>query len=245
MNGGCDSTRYNRTPMPPAQTIVYPANGNLYLNITNRCSCACTFCLRELTWEVYGYDLLLEYEPSVEELTQEIELALVDEPADEIVFCGLGEPTLRLDVVLAVVEWAHIRRLRTRLDTNGLGQLANPGVAVVPALAAAGLRAVSISLNATDPCSYNALCRPVYSKAFRAVVRFARECVAGGIETQLSALRGVGADIDACAALADEIGAQFRARGAALPPGWRTPDSYPGIAASAPPRRPLSRGGEE
>jgi TatD family-associated radical SAM protein len=209
--------------MPPAQTIAYPANGNLYLNITNRCSCACTFCLREFTWEVYGYELLLEHEPSVEELTRAIELAQADEPADQIVFCGLGEPTLRLDTVLAVTEWSHVRRLRTRLDTNGLGGLANPGVEVVPALAAAGLDAVSISLNAADPASYDALCRPMYSKAYRAVVAFARDCVAAGIETTLSALHGVGTDLDACAALAAKMGARFRVRGCALPPGWRSP----------------------
>ncbi len=205
--------------MLPEQTIAYPANGNLYLNITNRCSCACVFCLREFGWHVYGYDLLLEHEPSVEELTQAIELELADEPADEIVFCGLGEPTLRLDVVLAVTEWARVRRLHTRLDTNGLGQLANPDVEVVPALAAAGLSAVSVSLNAADPESYDALCRPIYSKAFRAVVAFARDCVAAGIDTTLSALSGVGADLDACAALASDLGAQFRVRGCALPPG--------------------------
>jgi GTP 3',8-cyclase len=209
--------------MHPPQTIAYPANGNLYLNITNRCTCACTFCLRETGWEVYGYELLLDHEPDVEEITRAIELELAEEPAEEIVFCGLGEPTLRLDVVLAVTEWAHVRRLRTRLDTNGLGQLANPDVDVVPALAAAGLDAVSVSLNAADPESYDALCLPIYSKAFRAVVAFARGCVAAGIDTRLSALHGVGADLEACAALAAQMGARFRVRGAALPPGWRPP----------------------
>ena len=75
--------------------------------------------------------------------TQAIELAFLDGPADEVVFCGFGEPTMRLDVVLAVTEWLRLRRIRRRLDTNGHGQLLNPDVDVPAALAAAGLDAVT------------------------------------------------------------------------------------------------------
>jgi cyclic pyranopterin phosphate synthase len=112
--------------------IAYHGKGNIYLNVTNRCSCACTFCLREFTDEVYGYPLVLDHEPSVEQITQALELAFLDEPADEVVFCGLGEPTLRLPEVLAVTEWLRLRRIPTRLNTNGLGRLANPDAAACP-----------------------------------------------------------------------------------------------------------------
>lgn len=206
-----------------AQTIAYRGKGNVYLNVTNRCSCACMFCLREFTTEVYGYDLWLDHEPDLGELTQAIELELAEGPAGQIVFCGLGEPTLRLDLVLSAIEWLGVRRLTSRLDTNGLGCLANPGVDVVAALACAGLGAVSVSLNAADPQTYAALCRPLYTKAFRAVLAFARDCVAAGLPTTLTALDGTGVDLDACADLADAVGAGFRVRGLAPPPAFVSP----------------------
>ena len=117
-------------------TIVYRGKGNIYLNITNRCSCDCEFCFRSFTGGVFGSDLRLASEPSVDDLTREIELAFLDGPADEVAFVGMGEPTMRLDVVLAVTEWLTTRRLRSRLVTNGHGRLLNPDVDVAGSLAA-------------------------------------------------------------------------------------------------------------
>lgn len=209
--------------MSPNAVIAYPANGNLYLNITNRCSCACTFCLREFTWEVYGYDLRLDREPEAEQVVAAAEAALAREPVAQLVFCGLGEPTLRLDVVLAVVRWATAPGLPARLDTNGLGGVTHSGRDVAAELVAAGLDAVSISLNAADAETYEALCRPALPGAHAAVVRFIRDCVAAGLDTTVSALDGVGVDLAACADLAARAGARFRVRGCALPPGWSPP----------------------
>ena len=201
-------------------TIVYRGSrGDLYLNITNRCSSACEFCLRGWTDGVYGEDLRLEQEPDAEDVTQAVELAFLDGPADEVVFCGFGEPTMRLDVVLAVTEWLRLRRIRSRLDTNGHGQLLNPDVDVPAALAAAGLDAVSVSLNAADPETYDTVCRPVFGKAYRAVLRFAEECVRHGIDTTITAVDYPGADLEGCAAIASAMGASFRARGLASPRG--------------------------
>jgi TatD family-associated radical SAM protein len=126
---------------------------------------------------------------------------------------------MRLDVVLAVTEWLRVRRLRSRLDTNGHGQLLNPDVEVVAALAAAGLDAATVSLNAADPESYDLICRPIFSKAHRAVVRFAERCVVEGIETTVTAVDYPGADLEGCAAIAAKIGAAFRVRGLVPPPG--------------------------
>jgi TatD family-associated radical SAM protein len=198
--------------------IAYRGKGNVYLNITNRCSCGCEFCLREFTDEVYGETLRLREEPEADEVTRAIEFEFLDGPADEVVFCGFGEPTMRLDVVLAVTEWLHLRRLRSRLDTNGHGQLLNPDVDVVAALAAAGLDAATVSLNAADPESYDLICRPTFSKAHRAVVRFAERCVAEDIETTVTAVDYPGADLEGCAAIAAKIGAAFRVRGLVPPP---------------------------
>ncbi len=207
-------------PPAPAGTVAYRGSGDsLYLNITNRCSSSCVFCLREWTDGVYGERLVLEREPEADEVTRAIELAFLDAPADEVVFCGFGEPTMRLDVVLAVTEWLHLRRIRSRLDTNGHGRLLNPEIDVPAALAAAGLSAVAVSLNAADPSTYDRLCRPVFSKSYRAVLRFAEECLVHGIETTLTAVDHPDADLPGVADLAAAMGARFRARAYAAPVG--------------------------
>ncbi len=205
-------------PPAPAGTIAYRGPGDsIYLNLTNRCSSDCEFCLREWTDGVYGEHLVLDHEPEAPEVMQAIELEFLDGPAEEVVFCGFGEPTMRFDVVLAVSEWLRLRRIRSRLDTNGHGQLLNPDVDVPAALAAAGLGAVTVSLNAADPESYDRVCRPVFAKSYRAVLRFAEQCLEHGIETTLTAVDYPGADLPGVADLAAALGAGFRARGYAAP----------------------------
>jgi GTP 3',8-cyclase len=199
-------------------TIVYRGKGNIYLNITNRCSCDCDFCFRTFTTDVFGSDLALSAEPTPEELTREIELAFLDGPADEVAFVGMGEPTMRLDVVLAVTEWLTTRRLPSRLVTNGHGRLLNPDVDVVAGLARVGLSAVTVSLNAADPETYDLLCRPVFSKAFREVILFAEACVKAGIATTLTAVDLPESDPDGCRAIAEAVGASFRLRAHVPPP---------------------------
>jgi GTP 3',8-cyclase len=199
-------------------TIVYRGKGNIYLNITNRCSCDCDFCFRSFTTDVFGSDLALSAEPTPDELTREIELAFIDGPADEVAFVGMGEPTMRLDVVLAVTEWLTTRRLPSRLVTNGHGRLLNPEIDVVASLARVGLGAVTVSLNAADPQTYDLLCRPVFSKAFREVILFAQACVQAGIATTLTAVDLPESDPDGCRAIAEAVGASFRLRAHVPPP---------------------------
>ncbi|MFA4965161.1 MAG: TatD family nuclease-associated radical SAM protein [Thermoleophilia bacterium] len=199
-------------------TIAYRGRGDaIYLNVTNRCSCACEFCLREWTDGVYGVVLTLRQEPELDEITHALELEFLEGPAGEVVFCGFGEPTMRLDAVLAATEWLRLRRIRARLDTNGHGQLLNPDVDVPAALAGAGLDAVTISLNAADPAVYDLICRPLFSKAHRAVIQFAEQCVRRGLDTTLTAVDYPGADLPGCEAIAAALGARFRARGLAVP----------------------------
>ena len=214
--------------------VAYRGKGNIYLNLTNRCSCGCEFCLREFTDDVYGEVLTLDHEPEADEVTRAVELEFLDGPAEEVVFCGFGEPTMRLDVVLAVTEWLTLRRLHSRLDTNGHGQLLNPDVDVVGALAVAGLKAATVSLNAADPTSYDLICRPTFSKAHRAVVRFAEQCVARGIDTTLTAVDYPGADLPGCKAIAAKLGAGFRTRGLVPPPRRVDDAGCEGMAAGAP-----------
>jgi TatD family-associated radical SAM protein len=207
-------------PLTRTDTIAYRGSGSaIYLNITNRCSSDCEFCLREWTDGVYGEVLTLTHEPEPDEVTRAIELEFLEGPADEVVFCGFGEPTMRLDVVLAVTEWLRLRRIPARLDTNGHGQLLNPDVDVPAALAAAGLSAVTVSLNAADPENYDRICRPLFGKAYRAVIQFAEQCVQHDIQTSLTAVDYPGADLAGCEAIATALGAAFRVRGLATPRG--------------------------
>jgi cyclic pyranopterin phosphate synthase len=205
--------------MDRPDTIAYRGKGNIYLNITDRCSCSCEFCLAEFTHEVFGYDLTLRAEPDVDDIERAIELAFLDGPADEVVFCGLGEPTMRLDDVLAVTEWLRLRRIPSRLVTNGHGALLNPDRDVAAELAAAGLAAATVSLVAADPATYDELCRPMFSKAHRAVIKFAQRCVEEGVATTLTAVEQPGVDLADCEALARAIGAEFRARQLVVAPG--------------------------
>ena len=225
--------------LAPAGAIAYRGGDAVYLNITNRCSCACEFCLREWTEGVFGENLVLGHEPDITHVTQAVELAFLEGPADEVVFCGFGEPTMRLDVVLAVTEWLRLRRIRVRLDTNGHGQLLNPDVDVPAALAAAGMSAVTVSLNAADPETYDRLCRPIYAKAFRAVLAFTRDCVAAGLATTMTVVDHPDVDVEACAALADGLGAAFRVRGRAVrrrPPVTQAATAADGPACPSPPK---------
>jgi len=205
---------------PPAGTVAYRGGDALYLNLTNRCSCSCRFCVREWAEGVFGASLGLAREPEADEVTSAVEWAFADDgPAAEVVFCGFGEPTMRLDVVLEVTEWLHLRRIRSRLDTNGHGRLLNPDVDVPAVLAAAGLDAITVSLNAADPQAYEDICRPMFAKAHRAVIQFAEQCVHNDIQTTLTAVDYPGADLDGCEAIARALGTGFRARGLAAPRG--------------------------
>lgn len=207
------------SPSPDAQAAprpnyVYWGGPNLYVNLTSRCSASCTFCLRTFTWEVFGYDLRLapDQEPSAVQVIEAAQAALGERRPREVVFTGLGEPTLRLLELTEVLRWANARGLPTRLDTNGHGQLLNPGHHVARELADAGLDAVSISLNAPDAEAYEAICRPVVAKAFAAVVEFIRDVVALGLEVTVTAVDVPGLDLPAVMELATELGAGLRVR---------------------------------
>ncbi|MBI3179812.1 MAG: YchF/TatD family DNA exonuclease, partial [Deltaproteobacteria bacterium] len=122
--------------------LAYPIRNSLYVNLTSRCTLACVFCpkIEQRDWWVKGHWLRLQRDPPVEEVLAAVEAELARRPAlEEVVFVGLGEPTLRLDAVLAVaraLREKHGRRLRLRLDTDGLANLVH-GRNVAPELAAA------------------------------------------------------------------------------------------------------------
>lgn len=193
-------------------TISYKAHGNLYLNITNRCSASCTFCLRDNSDGVYGYNLRLSRDPTEDEIIKELESIDLSK-YKEIVFTGFGEPTCKLKTVIKITKWLHERNCHVRLDTNGHAKLMFPEMDVVTELKNAGLESVSVSLNAESKEKYNALCKPAYEDAYEAVLEFTKEAVELGIRTQMTVVGSLPEiDIKACEKIATDIGATFRVR---------------------------------
>ena len=156
-------------------TATYRVGDGLYVNLTNRCPCACMFCIRQNGDGVYGSDSLwLEREPTAAEVCDSIEKNLG--ACRELVFCGYGEPTERFDTLLEVAEW--FRKMHSdipiRVNTNGLSDL----IAGEPtAHRFKGLvDTVSISLNAPTSEEYVAMCRPKFgAAAYPALLKFAEE----------------------------------------------------------------------
>jgi len=192
-------------------TLAYEVHSNLYLNITNRCSARCTFCIRDISDGVYGYDLWLSREPTLEDMISHLSEMDLDK-YKEIVFTGFGEPTARLSVLLRITAWLHEQGIRVRLDTNGHAALINPDIDVVKELKQAGMDAVSVSLNAQTEELYEKLCRPVFSGSYQAMLTFARQCIAAGISTRMTVVKVPEIDIEACEKIATDMGASFFAR---------------------------------
>jgi len=192
-------------------TISYRAHGNLYLNITNRCSGDCVFCIRNFADGVYGYNLILSRDPSEEEIIAELESQDLSK-FKEVVFTGLGEPTCRLDTVLHVTGWLHKKGMRVRLDTNGHAALLHPGRDVVAELKSAGLDAVSVSLNAESGERYDELCRPAVEGAYQALLDFTMNAIEAGIQTRMTVVGHTGVDIEKCREIAAGLGANFKVR---------------------------------
>lgn len=156
----------------PEPRFTYLLKDSLYINLTNRCDADCIFCDRKGEAMVKGHNLRITREPSAAEVIAEI-----GDPVRyaEIVFCGYGEPTIRLEAMKEVARWVKERGGKTRLNTDGHGSIINKRN-IVPELAGL-IDAVSISLNSTDPIQYGALMRIDGPRNFTAMVEFAREAV--------------------------------------------------------------------
>ncbi|MDE3057067.1 MAG: YchF/TatD family DNA exonuclease [Bacteroidota bacterium] len=155
-------------PEPPVFT--YKLGDALYLNLTIRCDADCVFCDRKGEAVVKGYNLKITREPSVREIIEEIH-----DPTrySEIVFCGYGEPTIRFDAVKEIAAWVKSKGGRTRLNTDGHGNIINKRN-IAPELRGI-LDSVSISLNSADPEEYGRLMRLNGKKHHQATVDFGRE----------------------------------------------------------------------
>lgn len=202
--------------------IVYRFQDGVYINLTNRCPNLCTFCIKT-KWKMdfHGNNLSLATgEPSAAEVVAALEKELPKAPFKEVVFCGYGEPTMRLDVLLFVAQTLKGWRAQSkyppfaiRLNTNGLGNLINHKN-IVPELAQV-LDAINISLNAQDEQTWRKLVRPEaeYQDGYESVVEFIRLCVQAGLKKVVaSCVDQTGADPKAVEKVVTSCGAQFYLR---------------------------------
>lgn len=194
--------------------ILYRVHNGLYVNLTNRCSSACTFCLRQTMDHVgESNSLWLKREPTVQEVKDEFEKWDLSQ-FSEIVFCGFGEPTCALPVLLEVATWLKARTsLPIRVNTNGQGSLI-AGRDISGELAAC-VDTVSISLNNPDPEQYQQLVRSKFGdKAFPGMLEFAKSCVARGLHVVMTTVDTTISheEEERCREICQGIGATYRIR---------------------------------
>ncbi|MBN2713602.1 MAG: radical SAM protein, partial [Planctomycetes bacterium] len=191
-----------------AERVAYPIRNSLYINPTNACNNNCGFCARNRGYVVKGHDIRLDHDPSAEEM-----LAAMGDFSkyDEIVFCGFGEPTLRLKEILKVAKAVKESGHKVRLNTNGLGNL-EYGRDITEDIRGL-IDTVSVSLNTADPEQYEKLCNPRFGeKAYAGLCEFVKSCVARGIRTICTVVDMPEIDVEAARARAVELGAEFRVR---------------------------------
>lgn len=188
---------------------VYPVERNLYVNLTNRCTADCRFCPRRTDRRLHGTDLTLRREPTAAEVT-----AAIGDPSRyaQIVFCGFGEPVLRLPALLAAARAVKARGGRVRVNTNGHADLIF-GRDILPECAGA-VDEWSVSLNTADPGQYELLVRPAFApgRAWAAVTDFIARAVRAGFAVTTTVVDLPGVDVRAAATLTQRLGARFRAR---------------------------------
>ena len=197
-------------------TITYTVGNAVYVNMTNRCPCACTFCLRANGPGVYGSGpLWLDREPTVGETVESIGMRDFS-VFRELVFCGYGEPTERLDDLLAVARWMRASHpdVKIRVNTNGLSDLiaGRPTAADFKGL----VDVLSISLNTPDPAEYLRVCRPQFGEAaYPAMLKFAGDAtrfVPDVVMTVVDEPVTSKSDQERCRAICERLGARLRVR---------------------------------
>jgi TatD DNase family protein len=207
-----NAKRFFNLPLPDLTTsIVYAIRNSLYLNITNRCTLACRFCPKFVDYEVKGYYLKLQKEPTVEEV-----LGQIGDPSsyDEVVFCGYGEPTRRIDDLLEISKnlKENYPQLKIRINTDGLGNLVHERN-IIPDLAKY-IDALSVSLNAQNAQIYAKHCPSRFKEAaYPAVKEFIKEAALVIPDVTASVVGLPEVDEEECREIAThELGAKFRYR---------------------------------
>lgn len=200
--------------MEKRMTITYEIDGKLYLNITNKCPCNCTFCIRNNGDGAYGSDpLWLEHQPTADEVITALKKCDLDS-YKQIIFCGYGEPTCELEILKQAAKYIHsVSKTPVRVNTNGLSDLIN-GRNTAPEFEGI-VDSVSISLNASDSEAYDKVTRPSFKgvDCFKAMLAFAENVKEYVPETMLTVVDIIGEEeIEKSRKIAESIGIKLRVR---------------------------------
>jgi len=213
---------YNTCMNAKTAKIVYRFGNGVYINLTNRCPNLCTFCIKtKWNLDFHGNNLnLAQGEPTAAQVVAALAQELSRAPFKEVVFCGYGEPTMRLDVLLFVAQtlkgWmaqAKYPPFPVRLNTNGLGNRINQKD-IVPLLRPV-IDVVNVSVNTASQEEWRRIMRPAagYEDGFESVWNFLRSCVEAGFEKVVaSCVEGVVKDPQAVKEKAEKLGATFYLR---------------------------------
>ncbi len=188
--------------------IAYRIRNSLYLNITNRCTNSCIFCAKFRDFNVKGHQLKLDHEPDFTEV-----IAAIGDPTayDEVVFCGYGEPLLRLELVKQLAHWLKQHQATVRINTDGQANLVYKRN-ILPELHGL-VDEISISLNAPDAEHYQQICHSTFGvEGYSAVQQFIKLAAASIPKVIATAVTVPGIDIAACARICQEISVEFRPR---------------------------------
>lgn len=190
---------------------VYILGNKIYINLTNRCSNSCDFCIRRDHKDMDGTVLWIDEEPTVEDVIEQLPQNL-DDYDNEIVFCGYGEPTYNLETLDEVASYLHCIDKTTRINTNGQANLIHNED--VTDLIVTSCDVINVSLNESTAAKYQQHCRSKYGeKAYEAMLEFAKLCKQRGGNVVFSVVDSIGAkDVAECQKLADKLGIPLRVR---------------------------------
>ena len=93
-------------------TYSYVLGKKIYVNLTNLCSNACDFCVREND-SFSEYNLWLDKEPTAEEVINSFSAFDLD-AAEEVVFCGYGEPIYKIDEIIAISNQSILKEINPK-----------------------------------------------------------------------------------------------------------------------------------
>ncbi|SJZ75563.1 TatD family nuclease-associated radical SAM protein [Selenihalanaerobacter shriftii] len=192
-----------------ANTYTYELGNSLYLNLTNQCTNKCKFCIRDYKDGVGENNLWLDKEPTADEIINDIDKN--PEVYDEIVFCGYGEPLIRLETILEVAKWLKQFDVQIRIDTNGqVNLIHNRNIA--PELEGL-IDVISISLNAKNANKYQQLCESDFgTEAFKSILDFAESCKNYIPKVILTVVNYSTTSIYECRKIAENLDVDFRVR---------------------------------
>ena len=194
--------------------VTYWIDNRLYLNITNRCSNNCKFCIKNFRKGLAGFNLKFSQDPSITQIIEELKEVLNTKNWSEIVFCGFGEPTERFDVLIEVAKWIkkhYGKPVSLRINTNGQAYLLNPDIEVIKEIKKAGIDKVSISLNSSEESTYLSICQPKLGEAYKAILDFIIKAKKE-LDVEITAVAIEEVNIKKIEILADKLGVKFRKR---------------------------------